>query len=107
MSDFGGKYKEFIIYYSTGLVMEMRQYPIYTLGSIASSAGGAMGMFLGWSVFGVGRRILLILDIHLLLFCKSKWVSQAFGEPWMSFKELLVSAGLVEKKRRRRKKNAK
>ncbi len=106
MSDFGGKYKEFIIYYSTGLVMEMRQYPIYTLGSIASSAGGAMGMFLGWSVFGVGKKD--FLDICFLsFFCKSKWVSQAFGELWMSLRELLVSAGLVEKKKRRRKKNAK
>ncbi len=58
-----------IIYYSTEDVVHLKQYFIYGLSEFVSAAGGAMGMFLGWSFYqGAGdvfrwtKRVLGFLE---------------------------------------------
>ncbi len=65
-----------VIYYRTEDEMKLRQYLLYTTPSFASAVGGAMGMFLGWSVY------------------------QTSGDIWRSGVWVLTAAGILRKKKK-------
>ncbi len=54
-SHLGGEYHDVLIYFTSADTLRLSQRLVYTTASLASAAGGAMGMFLGWSLYQIHR----------------------------------------------------
>lgn len=46
------------VYFSSPLVKHMEEYRLMDLANVVSAIGGALGLFLGFSCYGIGRSLI-------------------------------------------------
>ena len=62
----------FLPRFSNGYVKTTSEYFIYTPFTILTATGGAMGMFLGWSVYQNHKVLLNIIEMVVIKLCKRR-----------------------------------